>query len=186
MARSVIVELFDEFATRFARGEDPNLRDYLARAGVEADALARLVDGFLAGSPPPAATAERVETMRAWVRGEPPLLELRKQRRLRRSDVVARLADLLGLPQARHEKLGWYYHRLESGLLDLRRIDARVWDALREVFGGDVRSLARWRPAPVRERYAYRMASAQLEPEYVPPEHERKEDEVDRLFLSGS
>ncbi|MGH3071383.1 MAG: hypothetical protein ACRDNB_03815 [Gaiellaceae bacterium] len=178
--------LFDEFATRYARGEDPNLREFLSRAGADADALARLVDGFLAGSPPPASTPERVETMRAWVRGEPPLLELRKQRRLRRSDVVARLADLLGLPEARHEKLAWYYHRLESGLLELRRIDERVWEALREVFGDDVRALAHWRPAPAHERYAYRMAAAKVDSEYVPPEPEREEDEVDRLFLSGS
>lgn len=184
--RTDVQQLFDEFATRFARGEDPDLREYLARAGAEAEALTQLIDGFLAGSSPPAAAPHRVETMRAWVRGEPPLLELRKQRRLRRSDVVARLAGLLGLPAERHEKLAWYYHRLESGLLDLRRIDVRVWKALQEVFSDDVRALAHWRPAPTPTRYAYRLAAAEVEPEYVPTEPEREEDEVDQLFLSGS
>ena len=183
---SDVQQLFDEFALRFARGEEPDLRAYLARAGADADALAQLVDAFLAGSPPPPPPAERVESMRAWVRGEPPLLELRKARALRRADVVARLRELLGLAEEREAKLRGYYHRLESGGLELRRIDARVWDALAQVFGTDVRGLARRRPAPPQAAYAYRVADEPVAAEYVPDEPPAELDEVDRLFLSGS
>jgi hypothetical protein len=43
--------LFDEFAARHARGEHPDAREYLERAGESRNELARLLDGFLAGAP---------------------------------------------------------------------------------------------------------------------------------------
>ena len=179
--------LFDEFAAAYRAGSEPDLRDYLARAGDDAPTFARLVDGFLAGSEPPAPTTERVELMRAWVRGEPPLLELRKRRRMKRSDVTARLTELLGLAPERAEKVHGYLHELETGQLEPRGVDARVWDALAQVLGADVRALARWRPAPFDTKLAYMRASA---PPAGPPlaraRRESLDDEVDRLFLSGS
>jgi len=45
--------LFDELAAAYVRGERPDLPAYLARAGDEADELARLVDAFLRTVPPP-------------------------------------------------------------------------------------------------------------------------------------
>ena len=93
--RDATLRLFDEFAASFARGRDPDLREFLERAGDDAPALAQLVDTFLAGSEAPPASEERTELMRAWVRGEPPILELRKSRKLKRSEVVSRLIHAL-------------------------------------------------------------------------------------------
>ena len=181
------LRLFDEFAVSFERGQRPDVRELLVRAGDDAGELAPLVDAFLAGAEPPPPEPERVELMRAWARGEPPLLELRKSRRLKRADLVARLTGLLGLSPDREQKVAGYYHELEAGLLPPRGVDARVWDALRELFGTDVRSLARWRPPPAppqpavlyRGRQMATRAAASLA--MLIPE----EDEVDRLFRSG-
>ena len=188
--REQTLRLFDEFAVSFQRGQRPDVRELLARAGDDAPALATLVDSFLAGSDPPAPEPDRVELLRAWARGEPPLLELRKSRRLRRAELVSRLTALLGLSPDREPKVARYYHELEGGLLEPRGVDARVWDALRELLGTDVRSLARWRPAAQpRPAPLYRRTTldrphlaAAATPQAAPAE----EDEVDRLFRSGS
>lgn len=187
--REKTLNLFDEFAASFAGGRDPDVRELLARAGDDAPALAKLVDSFLAGSDPPQPDPERVELMRAWARGEPPLLELRKTRRLKRAELVSRLTGLLGLSPDREQKVARYYHELEAGLLEPRGVDARVWDALRQVLGADVRSLARWRPAPVQAQPAVLYRRARAAPlaadagTHRPP---AEEDEVDRLFRSRS
>lgn len=184
--RDATARLFDEFAAAYRAGADPDLRAFLVRAGEDAPALAQLVDSFLAASEPPPPDPERVELMRAWVRGAPPLLELRKARRLRRGEVVARLTELLGFGTEREKAVAGYYHQLENGLLEPRRVDTRVWDALRQVLDADVRSLARWRPEPIQASYAYRVADAAVAAEYVPQRAEDTDEEVARLFLSGS
>jgi hypothetical protein len=190
--REDTLRLFDEFAASFSRGREPDVRELLARAGDDAPALAELVDSFLSGSEPPPAQPERVELMRAWARGEPPLLELRKSRRLKRAELVSRLTGLLGLAPDREPKVARYYHELEGGLLEARGVDARVWDALRQVLGTDVRSLARWRPTPpprpavlYRGMHAERL-TAVAAPEVAAAAAEPEQDEVDRLFRSGS
>src|SRR6187200_2692103 len=99
-----VLRLFDEYAIQHRRGQEPDLRQYLARAGADAETFGNLVEAFLAGAEPPPAPAERVEAMRAWIRGEPPVLELRKQRRLKRPELVARLTALLGLKPDREAK----------------------------------------------------------------------------------
>ncbi|MBA2461508.1 MAG: hypothetical protein H0V45_07060 [Actinobacteria bacterium] len=63
--REITLGLFDEFAASFAGGRDPDVREFLTRAGDEAPLLARLVDSFLAGSEPPPPEPERLELMRA-------------------------------------------------------------------------------------------------------------------------
>ena len=184
--RDATLRLFDEFAASFARGRDPDLREFLQRAGDDAPALAELVDTFLAGSEAPPASEERTELMRAWVRGEPPILELRKSRKLKRGEVVTRLTELLGLSSDREQKVGRYYHELEGGLLEPRGVDQRVWGALASVLGADVRELARWRPAPVQAAPAFRRAESAGPAASAPPREPPERDEVDRLFLSGS
>ena len=52
-------QLLDEFAVRYRRGESPDLRDYLARAGDEADAFARLADALLQSVPVPPPSEEK-------------------------------------------------------------------------------------------------------------------------------
>ena len=56
-----VFSLFDDYAARFAHGERPEARAYLARAGGRADELAQLTDGYLARAmpPPPAKTRSR-------------------------------------------------------------------------------------------------------------------------------
>lgn len=183
--RDETAQLFDEFAAAFARGDDPDLRAFLSRAGDDAPLLARLVDDFLGGAEAPAPAPERVQAMRAWVQGEPPLLELRKARKLKRPELVARLTGLLGLAAERERKVGRYYHELEAGLLEPRGVDTRVWEALRELFGTDVRAVARWRPAPVEAAPAFRLSESSRPQMTAARARLPEEDEVDRLFRSG-
>ena len=46
-----LFELFDEYASAYARGERPQAREYLERAGPQADELAGLIDRFLVSTP---------------------------------------------------------------------------------------------------------------------------------------
>lgn len=64
-------ELFDEFVASFSAGGDPDVLDYLARAGRRRDELASLLDSFLATVAPPEPGEEQVAAMRAWVAGQP-------------------------------------------------------------------------------------------------------------------
>ena len=140
--------LFDDYAARFARGERPDARAYLARAGAGAGELGRLIDGYLARAPAPPPSEDAVALARAWVQGQPPLQELRVRRGLERADVVTRLIELLGLDMAKRDKVAWYYGDLESGLLEPRRVDQRVWAALAETLRARVEDLLAWRPRP--------------------------------------
>ena len=83
-----VAALFDEYAAAFARGEEPDLREYLARAGDGADELARLVEAFVATAPAAEPSEERVALTRAWAEGQSPLLEARTRRGVRREEVV--------------------------------------------------------------------------------------------------
>jgi hypothetical protein len=193
MRAEVVFELFDEFAQRFARGERPSVPEYLERAGERGDELARMLDRFLASAPPPRPPAERVEMMRAWIAGQPPILELRKQRGLPRDVVVERLLALLGLSVGRRAKVRRYYHELETGLLEPRGVDRRVWEALGQVLGASVSDLAGWRGRPIKAGPAFRMSrNAMLDQDAVftsalsAAAAEEDEDEVDRLFRSGA
>src|ERR687895_755334 len=84
----------------------------------------------------------------AWVEGEPPLLALRTRRGLRREEVVDALVRALGLDVAKREKVKQRYHELETGQLDARRVDDRVWDALSGALRAPVEALRAWRPRP--------------------------------------
>ena len=151
--------------------------------------LARLVDAFLAGSEPPPPDRERVELMRAWVRGEPPLLELRKSRGLKREELVSRLTKLLGLKPDLERKVGRYYHELEAGLLGRAASIGASGTRLQTLLGTDVRSLARWRPPPPARPSAvmYRLHDMAAPAAAFSRKFSRveEEDEVDRLFRSG-
>jgi hypothetical protein len=182
-------ELFAEYADAFARGDRPSSADYLARAGEGANELASLLDRFVAGAPAPRPTEAETAWMDAWLRGEPPLLELRVRRGLKRDQVVDALVGALGVPHALREKVARYYHELESGLLDAARVDRRVWDALANVMRSPLTQTAAWRPGMRQQAVAafYRAdetaapAPAAPAAQPAPPEP----DEVDRLFTGG-
>ncbi len=78
-----------------------------------------------------------------------------------------------------------YYHELQAGLLEPRRVDTRAWEALRELFDTDVRALTRPRPAPVQAAPAFRLSTASSSAEFIPQARAAEEDEVDRLLRSG-
>ncbi len=181
-----VLHLLEEYAARFARGERPDARDYLARAGPDAPRLAALLERFAAASTPPEPDEDAVAMLRAWLAGEPPLLELRRRRGVRREAVVEALVQLLGLDPRKERKVGDYYHRLETGLLDASRVDKRVFAALAQALQAPAEALLPW-PAPVEVGGVYyrRVEPAEAPPAAAPlPSAEPVEewDEVDRLF----
>jgi hypothetical protein len=183
-----VFTLFDEYAARFARGERPDPRDYVARAGARADELAELIDGFLARTVPPQPDEEARDLARAWVGGEPPLVALRVRRGLRRSAVVDALVQRLGLDPQKREKVRAYYHRLESGLLDPAGVDQSVFGVLIELLGFRALELVRWRIPPQEELAYMRLPTdAVLAQEAAQPAAEPAEpDEIDRLFIGAN
>jgi hypothetical protein len=184
-----VERLLDEFVVRFRRGESPNLREYLTRAGGDADRLARLVDAFLESVPPPPATEERLALSRAWVESEPALLALRRERGLRRGDVVDALRSRLGLSEEKKEKLRLRYHELETGQLEPAGVDRRVWEVLAELFRTRAEELVEWARPPglaaprlVFYRRDEVLPAAETAAPWVPTE---EPDEVDALFGVG-
>ena len=191
MMEAQVELLFDEFAVRYARGERPDVREYLKRAGGEREALGSMIDRYLQAVPAREPTEEDVVLMQALLDKEPPLLVLRLRRRLTRDAIVAALVKTLGLDPAKVKKVDGYYHQLETGLLDPKGVDRRVWDALGEFLDANVRVLAGIRPAPppapavsyqrypgieLRESISYSRA----------PAEEEEPDEIDRLFTAGA
>jgi hypothetical protein len=178
--------LFDEFAVLWARGERPDARGYLSRAGRHANDLAPLLERFAATSPPPAPSEETVELIRAWRRGEPPLLELRRRRGLKRAVVVEALITALGLDPTKRQKVAGYYHELESGLLDPGRVDRRVFQALAKALAAKVEDLLAWEPPVQHEGVRYSRSSQRLLTDFVaaptPTVEPEPPDEIDELF----
>jgi transcriptional regulator with XRE-family HTH domain len=178
-------ELFDEYAAAYARGERPDAGVFLERAGEEAEELARLLDGFLAGVPAPAAREEDAALLHGLVAGESPLLALRTARGITREGIVDTLIERLRLDREKREKLKGYYHQLESGLLDTGRVDRSVFAVLAEALRVRVSDLLAWEPRPVPAKPAYRRLaplaadSILLSVAEAPAE---PEDEIDRLF----
>jgi len=143
-----VFTLFDEYAVRWARGEAPDAREYLARAGPASEELAELLDRFLASAPPGEPDEELATSFAAWAAGEPPLLELRVRRGVRRDELVEAIVERFGLPQAKRAKVGRYVHRLETGQLDTRGVDPGVLEAWAGVLRARLDDLLAWRPPP--------------------------------------
>ena len=183
--------LFDEFATRYVHGERPDIGEYLERAGLEREDLGRLIDRFLEAVPARKSVEEEIVLMQARLEAEPPLLVLRLRRKLSRDAVVNALVTMLGVDPAKNKKVGGYYHRLETGLLDPKGVDRRVWDALGEFLHANVRGLAGFRPAPPAapaasyQRYPAIELDERISYSRTPAEEEEP-DEIDRLFTAGA
>jgi hypothetical protein len=178
-------DLFAEYADAYARGERPEAREYLERAGARADDLARLLDDFLVAAPRPPSDADAFAVLSAWAEGEPPLVHLRASRGVRVDEVVDAIVEDAGVAAGKREKVKTYYQRLEQGLLDPRGVSERVWDAVRRLVGPTAEAAANWQIRPAQPDVAYfratgvapLAAAALREP---PPAPER--DEVDELF----
>ena len=172
-----VVSLFEEYTASFERGHPPDLRALLERAGDGRDELAALVDTWLQVAPAPEPDEEAIALAQAWIAGEPPILELRRRRGLRRADVVERLIERFSLDRAKEAKVGRYYHEVETGQL---RPSPRIREALQAIFG---RALPDWHVRPLEAEIAYRQSDAAL-PAAAPSMIAEPEpwDEIDELF----
>src|SRR2546427_5161487 len=135
-----VENLLNEFAEAWNTGRRPRLDDYLERAPKNRQVeLAELISAFLELAPSPRYSAKQLDELRhdpvvkqigglfesrsgLW----PSLLpRWRIRGRLTRDQVVARLADLLGV-KAQEVKVKDYYHQMETGRLDPRGVSSKV------------------------------------------------------------
>jgi hypothetical protein len=184
----VLSLLFDEWAARVARGERPDPREYLARAGAFADELARVMDAYLVAVPRREPTEETVELARAWVEGHSPLVELRARQGLRRDEVVDAIVGEFSLRDEQRATVKEYYHRLEAGLLDPARLSRPLLDLLARVLGAAAEQATAWRPRRLQAAPAFR-ANKAAGSAFAPARAQRADvaddAEVAALFLSG-
>jgi hypothetical protein len=182
-----VFSLFDDYAARFARGERPELRAYLARAGAGADELAQLIDGYLVRASPPRPSEDAVALTTAALQGRSPLTEARERRGLKRDDVVDALIAALGLDRAKRKKVARYYEELETGARDPRRVDRRVYEAIARTLRASVPDLVGWRTfpevaAPAAAAAAPAMTFEATFTARVLRSRPEPPDEIDRLF----
>lgn len=180
--------LLDELARRHARGEPLDVEGLLGEAGPDADQLAVLIDRFLERAPRQEPSDDAREYVHALA--DPPLLNVRRERRLKIDDVVDSIMRACQLPAAARAKVRRYYQMLEGGTLDPRGVAAQVWDALADVFGRPVEGLTRAvtdapsAPAPAMYRRADRLFDVAESAASAPPTAEPgPTDEVDALFI---
>lgn len=177
--------LFDEYRGRWRGGEWPDVREYLGRAGKDADELALLIDTFLEQADPPPVREEARALVEAWTTGESPLLELRTRQGLSRAAVVDFVVKTFGLDLAKREKVRRYYHELETGRLDPEGLSPKLVDTLAQVLKARVGDLLAWRPAPLPAAPAYYRADAPPASPAPPAGPPEEPDEVDLLFRGG-
>jgi hypothetical protein len=188
---------------------------YLARVeGTARAELAALVDAYLTRAPrrpfdrsafeasPARLTAEALARSLAGTAGTWPALlpRLRDRARLRRAEVVQRLASELGAGE-REDKVARYYHQMEQGTLPAAGVSDRVLEALGRIVGesaGALRAAGRamaGRPGdpeaavtfarvgtPDEALLAEAVAAAPAEPLAKPGAR----DEIDDLFTGAS
>jgi hypothetical protein len=146
--------LFTEYLAAQRSGEfDP--RPYLDRADpADREILVTMIDAYLSKAPgrqwdPEAFKGSRAEALvqpmarsLSGVSGTWPVLlpSLRHRARLRRSEVVAKLASGLGYPK-KSDRVGEYYHGMERGQLEADRVSGKVLEVLSDVLGTGVKEL---------------------------------------------
>lgn len=212
-----LARVFAEFVEAHLAGRDPDPWEYTERV-VEADRgeLEELIDAYYVDAPPrpwdPEAfrgsESERlVDAIDRSFRGRaglwPAVLpRLRDRARLRRTELVARLAERLGVAD-REEKVGAYYHQMEQGLLPSAGVSERVLDGLARILGvtadslrsagrvltpqaGEAEDAVFARTAFDAEDLVLEHAEAAPPPGVARAEREAKRDEVDELFTGGA
>ena len=136
--------LLREYIERFESGGSVDPGDMLSQVkGEDRARLQALIEGYLEHAAPQrewdaeafrGSLAERAvaRATKSWTEaGElsSELVRLRNERQVTREQLVGQLADSLGVPD-RREKVAWYYHRLEHGLLPAQGISSKVWESL--------------------------------------------------------
>lgn len=142
-----IESLLAEFRTAFERGEQPDLGALLERAPAgQRQTLRERIDSYVMDAPrrtwDPAAyeaslakqSVERVWASLEGVSGSWPELlpHLRNRARIRRSELVERLAAALGVGD-RVERVAEYYNDMEHGRLRAAGVSERVFEALAKI-----------------------------------------------------
>jgi hypothetical protein len=204
--------LLAEFIADDRAGGPADPAAYLARAasGEDRAELEALIDGYLARAPRrafdaaafEASPAARVVASLAGSSGTWPSLlpRLRDRARLKRAELVARLAADLGVG-GREAKVASYYHAMEQGTLASSGVSDRVLEALGRIVGESaavLRAAGTLAPPPppppapgaafarvAAPAPAFRAAGgapARARAEAAEPER----DEVDELFTGGA
>jgi len=202
--------LADYIAEHRAGGEaDP--REYLSRASpAQRTELAALIDTYLTHAPRQpfdqatfrGSSAERaVDELERAIAGQaglwPAVLPtLRDRAGLKRSELVERLAAMLGVSD-RKDKVAGYYHTMEQGRLPAEGVSDRVLEALGQLVGETAQALREagraltpagqgpaTAPTPAFARRAYAEPAA-AESAAAPTPSRAEWDEVDELFRGG-
>jgi hypothetical protein len=209
--------LLQEFKAGFEAGERPDLEALLERADPEQrQVLRERIDSYVMQAPrrawdatayassPARESVERVWKSLEGVAGSWPELlpHLRRQAKLKRAELVERLAAALGFP-TETERVAAYYHGMEHGQLRARGVSDRVLEALAGLLDTSrdaLRAAGEGIGGIESEGGAGAFARAATPaPEYATPELEdlsseaaaftgapapgRKRDELDELFL---
>lgn len=180
--------LLDEFVSAHARGERPDVRAALEQAGPAREQLGLLIDRYLSLAPVQEPDLETVMALEARLAQVTPLTEARTGLPLTVDEVVERLREALGLPETLRARLRKAYQELEAEQLDPAGVDARVWEALRGIFGADLRRFVSGRPA-IAALPMYRRSAGTLSGAMASAESDRgaaERDEVDVLFRGAA
>ena len=203
--------LLRDYIDRYEAEGVPDATDLLEQVqGRDRAELIALIEGYLEHAAPSTewdpdafqgSVAQRAtqRVIEAWEAESAPLprelVALRKERKLKRSSLVQRLAEALGFP-GEVERVGVYYNAMEHGRLEPAGVSARVFDALGSILGTSADALrkagesvtpsAGGQPSQAFARTA-RVEAADAEA--APPgrtdidQEQREPDELDRLFI---
>ena len=210
-----IERLIDEFAADYEAGRDADPAKFLDRVEPgRRQELAERIDKYLMTAPTrrwdPKAfegslaqrASDRVYESLEGVSGTWPELlpHLRNQARIKRRELVERLAGALGFDaEPQIEKVGDYYNRMEHGRLPATGVSGRVIDALATVLGTDAERIrtagSRIGESGEGAQTAFartaspdaELADADALAETAPPQPPGRatHDEIDALFLDG-
>lgn len=212
-----VARTFAEFVEAHLAGGDPDPWEYVERVeGADRAELEHLIDAYYVDAPPlpwdPEAfrgsESERlVDAIDRSFRGRagvwPAVLpRLRDRAKLRRTELVARLAETLGVAD-REQKVGAYYHEMEQGLLPSAGVSERVLDGLARILSVSPEALRKagrtltpelreaddaifTRTARVTDELRLEHAEEAPAPGVAGEEREAKRDEVDELFTGGA
>jgi hypothetical protein len=147
--------LLGAYIDEYLAGDRPDPLAFLDQLrGDERERLSGLIETFLLDAPSEqwdqaayerSMAKEVVESLDRALHGQgglwPAVLpRLRDRARLRRSELVERLATSLGAA-SQQEKVGGYYHEMEQGLLPAPGVSDRVLEALGEIVGESAQRL---------------------------------------------
>jgi hypothetical protein len=127
--------LFSEYIKHHRDAGEANPTAYLERVdGGDRKELAALIDGYLARSPgkswdPVAFEGSPAAKVTEAIAAKWDNWELRDRAKLKRAELVARLAEAIGAP-GQEQKVAAYYHQMEIGALPSEGVSDRVLGAL--------------------------------------------------------